>query len=562
MKLKYFLLLSLLCSVLRIDAATSQYGDIAISSQAPLPGKSSHGYAEYSFVLQNSSPSESHQVTLELPYSDFGYGSRIYPLSRTVNLAPGATVKLKLYQPHITLSGHLVRVIIDGSDCSNQDRLTFSGNYQTRYIRDCEILITKAAMSKSPPELKSGSGHEYILANIPVGEWSDNWLAFSRYSMIVTAREDFDKMSAGTRNALINYAECGGLLLVSGELGVLNPWRNFKKTFGVWNVYSAGFGKIITASQPFKKIPRPKWNLILRMASSFMATMKTDIQVSSANSNFPVVKKLNISPGIIFSIMLLFAILIGPVNIFILARKKRKIWLLWTVPAGALAFTLILLIYALTSETWGGHTRSCTLTVLDENTQRAISVGRLAYFYPIPPGGGLRFSPHTEIGTYGINYSNRIYSIDWTNGQHLKSGWLVAKTPCQLKLRKNEPRRERLEINRHNGKLTVTNGLGTHIKTLTLWDFDRKVYRASEIKPGAKVELTPEKTPGRVYKMFNLQLDFSTHNLILKDDLKLVPGSYIATLQNNPFVEPGRKFSVNHIGNASLVGIMRKEAVK
>ena len=562
MKLKYFLLFSLLCLIPQINAATSQYGDISISSQAPLPGKSSHGYAEYSFILQNKSPSQSHQVTLELPYDEFGYGARIYPLSRTVNLAPGATMKLKLYQPHINLNGHRARVIIDGRDRSYQNRLSFSVSGLTGYGRDCEILITKTAMSKSPPELKSGSGHEYILANIPVGEWSDNWLAFSRYSLIIMAREDFDRMSAATRNALINYAECGGILMVSGDLGALNPWRSFKKTLGVWNIYSAGFGKIITTTQSFKKIPRTKWNQILRMATSFMTSMKTEDSVSSANSSFPVVKKLNISPGIIFFIMLLFAILIGPVNIFILSRKKRKIWLLWTVPAGALLFTLVLLIYALSSETWGGHTRSCTLTVLDENTRRAVSIGRLAYFYPIPPGGGLRFSPYTEIGTYGANRSNRIYSVDWTNGQHFKSGWLVAKTPCQLTLRKNEPRRERLEIKRHNGKITITNGLGAHIKKLTLLDFNRKIYTASEIKPGAKVELTPEKLIGKAYRILNLDLDFTPHNLVLNENFGLVPGSYMAILKNNPFVEPGRKFSVNHRDEASLVGIMRKEAVK
>lgn len=561
MKLKYFLLLSLLCSVLRIDAATSQFGDISIASQAPLPGKSSHGYAEYSFVLENKSPSQSHQVTLELPYEDYGYGARIYPLSRTVNLAPGATMKMRLYQPFINLNGHRVRVIIDGRDRTYQDQLTFQPSYLNRYSNNCEILITKTAMSKNPPALKSGSGHEYILANISVGEWSDNWLAFSRYPLIVTAREDFDKMSAGTRNALINYAECGGILLVSGELGVLNPWRSFKKTLGDWNIYSAGFGKIITASKPFNQIPRNKWNQILRMTNAVVTALKTDIPVSSANSFFPVVKKLNISAGTIFFIMLVFAILIGPVNIFILSRKKRKIWLLWTVPAGALLFTLILLIYALTSETWGGHTRSCTLTVLDENTQRAISIGRLAYFYPIPPSGGLRFSPNSEIGTYGINYSNRLYSIDWTNGQHFKSGWLIAKTPCQLTLRKNEPRRERLDINRHNGKLTITNGLGAHIKKLTLWDFDNKRYTASEVKPGAKIELTPTPPDGRS-KTDDLYLDFSTNTLVLRDDFKLKPGSYTATLSGNPFVEPGRKFSANHMDNASLVGIMRKEAVK
>lgn len=555
-------LLTLCFMSLQLSAATFRSGDISIASQAPLPGKSSHGYSEYSFILQNTSSSESHQVTLEIPTNDMGYGARIYPLSRTVNLAPGATVKLRLYQPHINLNGHKVRVFIDGREEGYQNPLTFSPSYLTRYGNDCEILITKAAMSKKPPEPKSGSGTVYVLSNIPVSEWSDNWLAFSRYPLIVTAKEDFEQMSLGTRIALINYAECGGVLVVSGELGSLNSWKRFKKVVGLWNIYSAGFGKIVTSSKDFGKIPKAKWNQIYRMASSVKAVMATNRSVSSANSSFPVVEKLNISPGIIFTIMLIFAILIGPLNIYILSKKKRKIWLLWTVPAGALVFTLVLLLYALSSETWGGHTRSRTLTVLDENTRRAISLGRLAYFYPIPPAGGLMFSPYTEVGTYGVEHSNRIYSIDWTNGQHFKSGWLIAKTPCQLIVRKNEPRRERLEVSRHNGKLTITNGLGAYIEKLTLWDFDKKRYTASGIKPGAKVELSSENTTTTHFHYERLNNSFASFALSHPEDFKLIPGSYVARLRHNPFVEPGRKFSKNHKGDASLVGIMRKEVAK
>ena len=558
-----WLLLSFI-SLPRIHAATSQYGDIAIASQPPLPGRSACGYTEYSFILQNNSLSKAHRVTLELPKSDGMFGARIYPLSRTVNIAPQATVKLLLYQPHISLTGSGVRVIIDGSEWDSGNPLNFHANHFSYYNNGWEILVTKTAMSKNPPEIKGKPGYNYVLSHIPVSEWSDNWLAFSRYPLIITVKDDFAEMSPGARTALIKYAECGGILVIDGEIGSLNPWQKFKTGGKAWNIYSAGFGKIITAVKPFDKISHSDWERVYRLANSVVITMRTPNKnsVSQANSSFPVVKKINISPGIIFFIMLIFAILIGPVNIIVLTRKKRKIWLLWTVPAGALAFTLILMVYALVSENWGGYTRSRTLTVLDENSRRAISLGRLAYFYPIPPGGGLRFSLYTEVSTYGINNSNRIFAVDWTNGQHFKSGWLVAKTPCHLLLRKNESRRERLEVHRHNGKITVTNGLGAHIQKLSLVDFDRKSYTVSDLKPGAKAELVPWKNRGGSFRPNDLSRHFSAFDLNIGTDFKLVPGSYVAKLRRNPFVEPGRKFSLKHQDEATLVGIMRKEAAK
>ena len=547
------------------QAATLRYGDINISAQPPLPGKSSHGYAEYTFLIQNKSLERQHVVTLQMPKRDNGYGSRLFPLSRTVKIAPGATMKMRLYQPHITLPGYLVEVFVDRKSAGLNNTLPFSRSDMLGYTNDSEFLITKSAMSTNPPELKSGSGKVYVMSNVPVNEWSDNWLAFSRYPLIIATGEDIARMSSATRTALMNYVECGGSLIVGGRLDTLNSidaftaWKKFKKAERGWDVYNVGFGRVFTTSKTFKKIPRGNWNFIFR-GTQFTKVILGEpgrTALSSANRKFPVVKKISYSPGIIFFIMFIFAILIGPVNIYILSKKKRKIWLLWTVPAGALVFTLIVLLYVLASENWGGYTRSRTLTLLNENSHRATSLGRLAYYYPVPPSDGLRFSDTTEISTYSGNNSGRVYAVDWTNGQHLRSGWLVAKTPCHLRLRKNESRRERLEVKRHGGKVTVTNGLGAYIKKLTLWDFDNKQYSASNINPGKTVELKPESSGGlRIYELNNYLNGF---DLLPYRDFKFHPGSYLAELESNPFVEPGREASKTHRDEASVIGIMRKE---
>jgi hypothetical protein len=539
--------------------ATFRFGDISIAAQPPLPGRSTHGYAEYSFIVQNSSTSKSHVVTLEIPKEEYSYGYHIYPLSRTVKIAPQTAVKLRLYQPYFPLNGRSVRVIVDGKEPAPNNDLAFSDSNMVGYNHEIEYLISKSAMSQNPPELQSNSGRVYVLSNIPVKEWSDNWLAFSRYSLIIVTSQDFEKMSIGTQNALINYAECGGILVIKGEPQVLNIWKKFKKTENRWNIYDAAFGKIYTTEESLNKIPHRSWNKVYRAASTVNTILSYpgNQSVSSANKSFSVIKRIKISPTIVFFIMLIFAIIIGPVNILILSRKKKKIWLLWTVPAGALIFTVILLLYALSSETWGGHTRSRTLTLLDENSRRAVSLGKLAYYYPVPPAGGLRFSNFTEISTYGASRSRRTYSVDWTNGQHLKAGWLTAKVPCQLMLRKNESRRERLEIQRHNGKLTVTNGLGAYIEKLSLWDFDNKHYLAENIKPGAKIEL--KQIALKCEKNNGLHYFLTSFSLLPYDSFNFIPGSYVAKLKRNPFVEPGREFSASHRDEATLIGIMRKE---
>ncbi len=51
-----------------------------------------------------------------------------------------------------------------------------------------------------------------------------------------------------------------------------------------------------------------------------------------ANVKFPVIEDIGIPVKGLFLLMLLFVLAIGPINLMVLARKKRRIWLLWTTP--------------------------------------------------------------------------------------------------------------------------------------------------------------------------------------------------------------------------------------
>src|SRR5262249_61142071 len=78
----------------------------------------------------------------------------------------------------------------------------------------------------------------------------------------------------------------------------------------------------------------------------------------AATRRFPIVENLRIPVRGMFIVMLLFAFLIGPLNIRILTRKKRRIWLLWTVPSISLLACLALAGYMFFSEGWTGQVRS------------------------------------------------------------------------------------------------------------------------------------------------------------------------------------------------------------
>jgi hypothetical protein len=261
-------------------------------------------------------------------------------------------------------------------------------------------------------------------------------------------------------------------------------------------------------------------------------------------------------------IMLAFIIVIGPVNMIYLNRIKRRTWMLWTIPAISLATTLLVFAYSLLREGITPDTRIAGLTLLDQTSHRAATYGGTAFYCPLTPSTGLNFefgteaTPLVQIG-YGSGSSRE---VDWTQSQHFQRGWISARVPAHFHLRKSETRRERIQVVNENGKLQIVNGLGAEIKSLWITDADMNFYQADNIAAGQKAGLILSKqspAPGNSDVNGLLRdISFAGHADALSSSAGnyLKPGSYIAVLDGNPFIE-------NALGSASSPKRTKSSAV-
>jgi hypothetical protein len=357
-----------------------------------------------------------------------------------------------------------------------------------------------------PPEEMwvSSLATQVVSSEVPVSSWLTTWLGYSRYDGIVVTGDELGAAPAGVQAALWQYAETGGSLLVLGNARVPESWKKWHKDEAGVEVYQVGLGKALVcgkAGYPAWKAQR--WSVI---ASAWMDTVSNPwFQIDSAtiaNSLLRVVDDAGIPVGGLFTLMLLFTLVIGPLNLWLLGRKGRRLWMLWTVPSISLVTCLAVFGYMLLVEGWQGHLRTEGVTILDENAQRATSLGLTGFYAPMAPGDGLHFSRDSEVvwqkgDDYGYHYRDRGSSaacaVDWSQDQHFASGWVSARVPSHFKVRKSEvPRRERLTVHRRpDGTLSAVNGLGAPILQLWLADERGQVHTAEEVAPGAEATLTP-----------------------------------------------------------------------
>jgi hypothetical protein len=266
----------------------------------------------------------------------------------------------------------------------------------------------------------------------------------------------------------------------------------------------------------------------------------------SANNLMPVVENMKIPVRGIVVIMLAFIIIIGPVNMIYLSRIKRRTWMLWTIPAISFATTLLVFAYSLLREGITPDTRISGLTVLDQASHQAATIGGEAFYCPLTPSGGLHFDASTEATPLvNVEYgSGSSREVDWTQSQHFGRGWVSARVPAYFHLRKSETRRERIQVLNEGGGLKIVNSLGAPIKSLWLADADLNLYQAENVGAGEKGGLIAAKKSAAYGKSgingMVRDLGFSAHMGSLPDNpggAYLQPNTYIAVLDGNPFVE-------------------------
>ncbi len=539
-----------------VSARAERFGELDVAQMPPDPGETNFGYAEYRFRVANDGAA-ARAVTIELRGT---YGDRV-TLRRTVVVGPRSAAVVALWQPPLHM-GHVPHAEVF-SDARRAGRLQLSNPYfahggHQSWRSDPPVVLTGRALNApqwealfTPPAPAAPPGGtpetpssevRFVRAEQAVGAWSPHWLAYSRYDGVALAAEEYRGAPDGVRDALQRYVEAGGVLLIVGATPP-DPERTgerlqtrttgFGTTFYVRDTDTGAYGGREAAA-----------------IQERLGAYRRSVEARRAwNMNDLPALRGAFAGGIpfrtIFLLMLAFGLLIGPVNLIFAHRRRRPVQLLWTTPALAFAATALLFAWGLLSEGTTPSTHLEALTLLDQPSRRASTLGLIAWYCPIAPSGGLRFSADTEVEPLRRS-DGGAYIVDWTREQHLTGGWLPARAPTAVFARKVEPRRERIRVTRDGGRLHVVNGLGANIVSLWLADRDGRIYKGLQIPAGKEAALDAQgvrvsATP-TLTRASGLESDAwgaAWESLTANPAAALRPGEYFALLEDSPFLESG-----------------------
>ncbi|HSR70617.1 MAG TPA: hypothetical protein VLU25_22005 [Acidobacteriota bacterium] len=536
-----------------------------------------HGYAEYRIRLTNTSQ-ESHLVELIAPHEDIQQAGPwgMNRIVRRLKAGPGADLVVSLLQPPLMLpGGGRLRVRVDGQEFERA--FAHSGYHASQYGQRLSVLLSPAAQHLQIPlrqahqRLMSGSvsaspgvrpptvtvtpapsgapvkQFQAIVAEQGVRQWSSNWLAHSRFDALALSSRELSAAPAAVQQAIYDFVALGGTLVVLGPLPAGWPQWPTQETVMPGSVEAyIGFGGVLSLPSAGWTLPDSAGDWTIQHIGQTANPLYSPLSGGQMPSITLVTEDIRLPVRGLFLLTVLFALLLGPANVFFLHRRKRRVWLWWTVPATALATTGLLIGFALFVEGSQVHVRTRSMTMLDERSDRAFTLGDQGFYSTRTLPQGILFNEHTEavpLLDRESGFSTRRLLLQ--DGLRFEAGWLSARIPIHFQLRQAERRRERLPVKIEAGSVEVTNGLGAHIQQMWFCAPDGGVYWGSQLAPGQSALLKPsgrkrpQDFPVPSLWRFYYAGGWETEAFVPRNIDYLRPGTYVAVLSDAPFVELG-----------------------
>jgi hypothetical protein len=509
------------------EERTTVGDDLLIRTDTRWAGGALGGYLPVRVEIANHAPART--LVLEVTPADRSQGATV---KRVVGVDKEATLRLTLSIPLTAFRQGLLRVYDQRRELQSHARVISAafmdaGSPPAMLVVssrpvDCSDYIRAA---NGTPEVARSRARTRAIPNAEASALAevvqpdslpDSWIDYSGLDFVAISRDELANLKPAARSAILKWVDCGGNLIVSeagktskeverlerllevpvrAEAGAKWTQVDDRRTPSPFATRQRMLGLVCAFPEQLPDSPIG-WSVFLQRLGEPRVSWMQRHGVSPDLGTEEFYNFMN--PGIrgvpVYGFMVLitvFAVMIGPVNYFYLQRKRLLWLLLVTVPATALVTSVLLVGYSVASHGFSIRSRIRSLTVLDQKSQQAVTVTRLALFAGVAPSRGMQFSPETAVyPVFPSTAEPGAFTVDWSQTQALTSGWLLSRTRTQFLTVRHAEQPERVEITPGQaGGLAIKNGLPWEFEAVLVADESGRLLSARNVLPNAAVPL-------------------------------------------------------------------------
>jgi hypothetical protein len=284
--------------------------------------------------------------------------------------------------------------------------------------------------------------------------------------VLALGEDEWNGLRPGAREALSDWTARGGrLVLVDAE-------RNPGEVSGRQDV---GLGTILKVKRPQSKV---EWDEVLETPSpppqgaSYRAWTE---------EQFPPIED---RPGLLLAFLLLYAPLVGPVNLYVFCSKGRRARLFWTLPALALGASFLLTAIVLLQDGLGGRGHRVTFLRLVPELTREVLIQEQTSLTGALLARGFELDESFAIHDAPVGASSgRQFASE---GSRLGGDWFRSRSIQAQRIEGVRAARARVAF---AGEGAITSSIEDTLEELYYRDGEGRAWRAAVVGPGARAAL-------------------------------------------------------------------------
>ena len=253
------------------------------------------------------------------------------------------------------MENHSMRVIVSGTGFTDRQQNQFhnrTGKFPRLAISES---LAEYSMSQLDKELeaKLTSGGGYFGGSADFGsrfepaELPESWLGFSGFDFILLSSTDWQKVKPGAKRALLEWVRLGGRLDVYDMAGTAANVTGLRQG-------ATSLGEVRTLKWDGKQLPGKEtvtryWGRTSRVESL--------VAEHATASDWPLLDLLgtrSFASWQVIAFLVIFGVLVGPVNLFVLAPPGKRHKLFVTTPLLSVGASLVMVLLILAQDGTGG----------------------------------------------------------------------------------------------------------------------------------------------------------------------------------------------------------------
>ena len=444
-------------------------------------------------------------------------------------------------QPSITAN-------LSGSLGNAENTIRNQTNANMSAVLLSEALFTANA-SKLDDEVKTRSGGSgYYGGTNFAGKFDpkqlpSDWLAFAGYDSVIMTDRDWSNVPASGRNAILSWMNLGGQLVIFAQGG------QSLSTLGIPE--DSGYGSCRIHSIGSDLIVSPKATVDLVAGQNPVNQIAKSID-NDYNGSWPLQKLFgdkDFHYGLFIIVLVIFGVLVGPVNLFVLAKSGQRHKLFITTPIISLGASLLLIGLIIFQDGFGGEgMRRVLMEVRPDGGQNAAflhqeQISRTGILtsanFKVDPA--CMMSPVPIAQSRWSRFTNRYdtkgsFNLVPSGGKMEGSGdWWQSRSEHGHALSAVISTRGRIEATSNPGEFVST--FDFPLETFYFLDANQQWHRADSVTTGKPFKATPVDATMAEPALAKEAVAFTTRNRQMLERAKSRKGHFVAITTHAPGID-------------------------